>query len=314
MRVKDDRVVKMELNNLLGIDDFVLVEDSYAGQKWIDRTLDYMGKVKGADVLEVIRIYNEQNELIGIAMRDRELGFWIIFTALIADGMRKEEFETLARKIKGVEEREVIVEREKFHEGVIEFYSVGLVNRLFCDCDLKEESFYPRGRVEALKKVLSDFFRETGIDTAEDKKTLEIGCGDGGATIALHESGIFPITIDVDKCEICKGLEEEVLEPKKSIVLDCSLLSSFFGKEFDVVFGFMVGKLTPFERFAWEKVLRAVPKILKSKGKVLFTVSSEEETVILDEILSGEFECVIKENKESDGYLDQWLYMGELRE
>ena len=124
----------MELNNLLGIADFVLVEDSYAGQKWIDRTLDYMGKVKGADVLEVIRIYDERNELIGIAMRDRELGFWIIFTAVIADGMRKEEFETLARKIKGAEEREAVVEHERFHEGVIEFYSVGLVNRLFCDC------------------------------------------------------------------------------------------------------------------------------------------------------------------------------------
>ncbi|MHC1624156.1 MAG: methyltransferase domain-containing protein [Candidatus Methanospirareceae archaeon] len=312
MREEGERF-KMELSNLLAIDDFVLVEDSYAGQKWIDKTLDYMSKVKEADVLEVIRICDERNELIGIAMRDRDLGFWMVFTDVIADGMRKEEFEALARRIKRVQEREVEVEREKFHEGVIEFYSVGLVNRLFCDCNLKKESFYPRGRVEALKKVISEFFREAGINTDKIKKTLEIGCGDGGATIALHESGIFPITIDIDKCEICTGLEEGMLEPKKSIVLDCSFLSSFFGKEFDVVFGFMVGKLTPFERFSWEKVLREVPKILKSKGKVLFTVSSEEETGILADILSGEFEAVIKENKESDGYLDQWLYMGELK-
>ena len=314
MNEESDRL-KTELSNLLAIDDFVLVEESYAGQKWIDKTLDYMSKVKEADVLEVIRVYDERNEQIGIAVRDKDLGFWIIFTDVIAEeGMRKEEFEALARDIKGAEESELVVEREKFHEGVIEFYSVGLVNRLFCDCDLKAESFYPRGRVEALKKVLSEFLGEYSIDTAANKKTLEIGCGDGGATIALHESGIFPFTIDVDKCEICKGLEEGVLEPKKSIVLDCSLLSTFFGKEFDVVFGFMVGKLTPFERFGWEKVLREVPKVLKTNGKVLFTVSSEEETVILDEILSGEFEVVIKENKESDGYLDQWVYTGELKD
>jgi methylase of polypeptide subunit release factors len=304
---------KTELSRLLAIDDFTLVEDSYAGQKWIGRTLDYMSKVKEADVLESLRIYAARQELIGIALRDKDLGFWIVFTDVIADTLRKEEFETLARGIKGAEEREVVVEQDAFHEGIIEFYSVGLVNRLFCECDLKPESFYPRQRVEALKKVVSEFLRDYGIDNGDDTKALEIGCGDGGATIALHESGIFPFTVDIDKCEVCKGLEEGVLEPKRSIVLDCSLLSTFFGKEFDVVFGFMVGKLNPFDLFTWEKVLREVPKVLKSKGKVLLTVSSEEETAILNELLHGEFDARIQENPESAGYLDQWLYIGELK-
>jgi hypothetical protein len=305
---------KTGLSRLLAIDDFTLVEGSYAGQKWIDRTLDYMGKVKEADVLESIRIYDPSQELLGLALRDKDLGFWIIFTDVVADRPRKEEFETLARRIKGAEESEVVVEREAFHGAVIEFYSVGLVNRLFCDCDLTAERFYPRERVEALKKVISDFLTDYGIDKGEDTKALEIGCGDGGATTALHESGVFPFTADVDKCEVCKGLEEGVLKPERSIVLDCSQLSSFFGKEFDVVFGFMVGKLNPFELFTWEQVLREVPKVLKSRGKVLLTVSSEEETGILNELLHDEFEAKVKENKESDGYLDQWLYMGELKD
>jgi hypothetical protein len=276
--------MKMELSNLLEIANFMLVEESYAGQKRIDKTLEYMGNVKEEDVLETIRIYDERNELIGIALRDKDLDFWIIFTDVIADRGRKEDFEALARKIKGAQELSVEVKREQIHEGVIEFYSVGLVKRLFCDCDLKEERFYPRERIEVLKKVLSEFLREYGVETGETTKALEIGCGNGGATIALHESGFFPLAIDINRCEICKGLEEGVLEPKKSIVLDCSLLSSFFGKDFDVVFGFMVGKLTQFERFTWEKVLKEVPKVLKSKGKVLFTVSNEEETGILNEI------------------------------
>lgn len=313
MKEKVDRM-KMELRNLLGIDTLMLVEESYAGLKWIDRTLEYMGNVKEEDVLETIRIYDERNELIGIALRDKDLDFWIIFTDVIADKVRKEDFEALARKINGAQERVVKVKREQFMDGVIEFYSVGLVNRLFCDCDLEEESFYPRERIEVLKKVLSEFLMEYGVETGETTKVLEIGCGNGGATIALHESGIFPLAIDINKCEICKGLEEGILEPKKSIVLDCSLLSSYFGKEFDVVFGFMVGKLTPFERFSWEKVLKAVPKVLKNRGKVLFTVSSEEETGILNEILQDEFEAVIKENKASKGYFDQWLYIGELKD
>ena len=253
----------MELNELLGIGNFTLVEESYADQKWISKTLEYLSRVKEEDVIEAIRIYDERNELLGIAIHDRDLKFWILFTNDIADRVRKEDFNALASAIAGAKERAVEIKREQFHEGVIEFYSLGLVGRLFCDCNMREESFYPQDRILVLKKVVGAFLRDHEVGEAQH--TLEIGCGDGGATIALHELGIFPITIDINKCEICKGLEEEVLEPKRSVVLDCSLLSSYFDREFDVVFGFMVGKLISFERFAWEKVLREVPKVLKSK-------------------------------------------------
>ncbi len=313
----------MELNELLGIEDFMLVEQSYAALKEIGRTLEYLGKVKEGDVTESIRILTEtrikgkNKELIGIAIQDKDLGFWIIFTDFISNKRSKEEFEVLANRIKGAKEREVEVEREKFREGVIEFYSVGLVNGLFYNCvsdlNLEGASFYPRQRTEALKKVLDEFVSENDLEKDRGgKKTLEIGCGDGGATIALHESGIFPFTVDINECEICKGLEEGVLEPTRSIVLDCSVLSTFFGKEFDVVFGFMIGKLTPFNRFEWERVLREVHNVLKSSGKVLFTVSSEEEAVMVKEILKDEFEGKLKENKESEGYLDHWMYTGSL--
>ncbi|MEA1998898.1 MAG: class I SAM-dependent methyltransferase [Euryarchaeota archaeon] len=301
----------MELNELLGIGDFMLVEKSYADQKWLGRTLEYMAKVKGEDVVEAIRILDEQKELIGLAIRDKDLEFLIIFTDVIADSGKKEEFEALASMVKGAKTKEV--EKAEFHEGVVEFYSIGLVNRLFCDCNLnlKEDSFYPRERIEVLKNVLGEFITENEL--SGNNKTLEIGCGDGGATIALHELGIYPFTVDINKCEICKGLEEEALEPKRSIILDCSLLSSFFDKEFDVVFGFMVGKLTHFEQLNWEKVLREVSKVLRSEGKVLFTVSSEEEAGIITDLLNDDFEGETKENKESNGYFDQWLYVGKLR-
>ncbi len=299
----------MQLNELLGIGDFMLVESSYAEQRWIPKTLDYMRKVKRADVDELLWIYNESSALIGIAIHDRELGFWIVFTDFIAGRREIEEFNALTADIGGDREREVEVKWRAFREGVIEFYSTSLVNRLFCDCGIKEASFYSRARIEALKKLLIMFLGEAPAPIGD---TIEIGCGAGEATIALHELGISPITVDINKCEICRGLEEGVLEPRKSIVLDCSLLSSFFSREFDVVFGFMVGKLTPYEVFNWEKVLREVPKVLREGGKVLFTVSSEEEAKILDDILKDTFKGEIKENKESDGYFDHWVYTGTL--
>jgi len=297
----------MQLNELLGIGDFMLVESSYAEQRWIAKTLDYMRKVKRADVDELLWIYDESSALIGVAIHDRELGFWLIFTDFIAGRREIEEFNALAADMGGDRERKVEVKWRAFREGVIEFYSTGLVNRLFCDCNIKEASFYSRARIEALKKLVTVFIGEAPIGD-----TIEIGCGAGEATVALHELGISPFTVDINKCEICRGLEEGVLEPKKSIVLDCSLLSSFFSREFDVVFGFMVGKLTPYEIFNWEKVLREVPKVLRVGGKVLFTVSSEEEAKILEDILKDTFKGEIKENKESDGYFDHWIYTGTL--
>lgn len=304
----------MELNELVGIDSFVLVEESYAAQKWLERSRDYLGKVEIADLESSIRIRDHNGALIGLALHDRELGFWMIFTDLLADPRLRTEFETLAEGIQGPEELEAVVDRAAFHEGVIEYYSLGLVNRYFCECEVKAPSFYPRDRVESLKSVLIEFFEAMDINAPERIRSLEIGCGDGGATMALHELGISPLTLDIEKCEICKGLEEGVLDPKKSIVLDCSQLSSFFGREFEVVLGFMVGKLNPFDNFVWERVLREVPKVLKSSGRVLFTVSSKEEAELLKKLLHQPFDATIKENETSNGYFDQWLYMATMKD
>ena len=60
----------MELNELLGIGDFTLVETSYVNQKGIGKTLDYLSKIEGEDVSEAIRIFAERigkdKELIGV--------------------------------------------------------------------------------------------------------------------------------------------------------------------------------------------------------------------------------------------------------
>jgi SAM-dependent methyltransferase len=305
--------ISLELGRLLGIDQLVLVEASYVAQKQLDLTLEYLSNIKSADIEAVIRVYDERQELMGIAVRDRELGFWIIFTDFLADSVERAEFERLANKIPSERERTVHLTRQQFREGVMEYYALGLVNRLFCECTISEERFYPRERVEILKHVIQAFLAEQGLEAGTQLSALEIGCGNGGATIALHELGISPIAVDINRCELCKGLEEGVLDPKRSLVMDCSQLSSFFSREFEVVFGFMVGKLTPFERFTWEKVLREVPKVLTSKGTVLLTVSSEEEARILEELLTETFEAVVRENSESKGYFDQWIYQGRVK-
>ena len=86
----------MELNELVGIDSFILVEESYAAQKWLDRTRDYLGKIENTDFESSIRIHDKDGALIGLALHDRELGFWMLFTDVLADPRLRTEFETLA--------------------------------------------------------------------------------------------------------------------------------------------------------------------------------------------------------------------------
>jgi len=58
---------------------------------------------------------------------------------------------------------------------------------------------------------------------------LEICCGNGMATLSLEKRGILPLTTDNDRCQVCQGLEHGVLKPRRTIVMDATRLTDFFG-------------------------------------------------------------------------------------
>ena len=309
----------MELSNLLGVSgDLRLAEESFEDLRWIPRTLERMQHLRDA-----VKIYSEEGELLGILLHENQ--HWLLLTDIFAEEFPRRQFEMLAakqakqakqarqaRQEEGETEAELTVDREKFVEGIIEYFSLGLVEGFLCECSFKERAFYSAERVSALKGVLSDFLRSEGI--SERSKTVEICCGDGAATIALHELGIFPLTADINKCEICRGLREGVLSPKRSIVLNCAYLSAFFPKAFDCVFGFMLGKITPFNLFEWKPVLLDIPKALNPAGSgcIFLTFSSEWEAKTAKDILK-DFHCEIMKNEHSDGYFDHWILIGRLK-
>jgi len=306
----------MELSNLLGVSgDLRLAEESFEDLRWIPRTLERMQHLRDA-----VKIYSEEKELLGILLHENQ--HWLLLTDIFAEEFPRRQFEMLAAKQarqakqarheEGKEEAELTVDKEKFVEGIIEYFSLGLVEGFLCECSFKERAFYSAERVSALKGVLSDFLRSEGI--SERSKTVEICCGDGAATIALHELGIFPLTADINKCEICRGLRESVLSPKRSVVLNCAYLSAFFPKAFDCVFGFMLGKITPFNLFEWKPVLLDIPKALNPAGNgcIFLTFSSEWEAKTAKDILK-DFHCEIMKNEHSDGYFDYWILIGRLK-
>jgi len=63
------------------------------------------------------------------------------------------------------------------------------------------------------------------------------------STLPLHKSGYNPLAIDYDKCQICQGLEHNVLD-RKDNSLDATRMSEFFSENaFDTIVGFMLGTI-----------------------------------------------------------------------
>lgn len=163
---------------------------------------------------------------------------------------------------------------------------------------------YIESRNERLKGIL-DKYKLKG-------KILEICCGNGMSTLPLHKMGYDPLSIDLDKCQICQGLEHNVLDPKRTIVLDATRLSEFFYENsFDTIAGFMLGTIYSFNRGIWEKMMAQAVKLLKPDGMILLTVNKKEEIEILQNALSRNgIRGQLIDNTDGKGIYDQWIYLG----
>ena len=312
----------MILQDLLGIkDEIYLVEPGYYSQKNIVTTISYLKdiqKVVGDYNLRAIRITDGINTT-GLAIfneRTEEVpvDFWSIFLSSIAN-QSIEEFESLADSILDSNQPERVVEvaGSAMNDALIEYYSILLVNRETCDeCTMPLESYeqvYTPDRMNRLSGLLKKL-AQSGISIEGD--VLEICCGNGMSTIALHELGIEPTTIEYDKCTVCQGLMHGVLDPKKTIVMDATMLSNFFEQgRFDCVVGFMLGTIYEFNKDLWARMMFESAKVAKEGALMIFTVNDKSEMDILESALRMiGIEGEVMDNTDQFGIYDQWVFSG----
>ena len=132
------------------------------------------------------------------------------------------------------------------------------------------------------------------------------------ATLSLEKRGIFPLTTDYDRCQVCQGLEHGVLKPERTIVMDATRLTDFLdGGSFDAVIGFMLGTIYSFNKDIWAAMMNESLKVVKPGGTLLFTVNKHEEMDILESVLDG-LGAVgeVIDNTDENGIYDQWVYLG----
>jgi SAM-dependent methyltransferase len=313
----------MLLKELLDIEEEIyFVEESYLAQRTIESTLRYLNRVWNfleGQKMRLLRV-REGEQTLGFLIfnpADEEVpvNFWSVFTGALAAAPLKKEFEAIAGSIlsSNLPERDIEISSESWRNAVNEYYSFMLVNRNLCQsCTVRPESYgsiFSENRVRRVTDIFN-LLQKKGLSPSG--RLLEVCCGNGMSTLALYRLGLDPLAVEINKCMVCQGLEQGVLNPQKVLVMDATTISRYFGPgSFDAVMGFMLGLVYEFNKELWTGIMREAVSVASQGALLLFTVSSRPEIEILAEALcragvKGE----IVDNTDSEGTYDQWLFVG----
>ncbi|WP_292388331.1 class I SAM-dependent methyltransferase [Methanosarcina sp. UBA5] len=313
----------MLLQELLGIDeDIYFVEESYLAQRTIERTLDYLNGVRRfaeARKVRLLRVREGKNTLglllFNSADEEVPVDFWSVFTGALAEARSKKDFEAFTDFLLtlNLPEKEIEISSENWRDAVNEYYSLMLVNRNLCPgCAVRPESYesvFSENRVRRVAEIFN-LFQKKGL--YPEGRLLEICCGNGMSTLALYRLGLNPLAIEINKCTVCQGLEQGVLNPQRTVVMDATALSRYFEPgSFDAVMGFMLGLVYEFNKELWVNIMREAVAVANEGALMLFTVSSKPEAEILaGALLRAGVKGEIVDNTDSEGTYDQWFFVG----
>jgi SAM-dependent methyltransferase len=313
----------MLLQELLGIDEEIyLIEESYTSQRTPERTLQYLNRFQNFPDMENTRLVRvrQAGHTLGLlffnpADEDVPVDFWSVFTGAFAQAAMKSRFEALADSILALipPEKDVEISYEAWMRAVNEYYSLMLVNRNMCDsCSVRPESYssvFSENRIKRVADIL-ELLRKKGY--YPEGRLLEVCCGNGMSTLALYRSGLDPLAIEVNKCTVCQGLEQQVLNPQRVMVMDATAVSRYFEPgSFDAVMGFMLGLIYDFNKELWIRIIREAVSVASDGAVLLFTVSSKPEIEILaDALFRAGVEGEIVDNTDAEGAYDQWFFVG----
>ncbi|MGB9939675.1 class I SAM-dependent methyltransferase [Methanosarcina sp.] len=313
----------MLLQELLGIDEEVyFVEESYLAQRSIERTLDYLKGVRrfaGEKQMRLLRV-REGEHTLGLVLfnpADEEVpvDFWSVFTGALAGARSKKDFEAFTDSLLSVNlpEKDIEISSESWRDAVNEYYSLMLVNRNLCTgCTVRPESYknvFSENRVRRVAEIFG-ILQKKGF--YPEGRILEVCCGNGMSTLALYRLGLDPLAVEINKCAVCQGLEQGVLNPQKTVVMDATALSRYFEPgSFDAVMGFMLGLVYEFNKELWTGIMREAISVANEGALILFTVSSKPEIEILSEfLLRAGVKGEVIDNTDSEGTYDQWFFAG----
>lgn len=277
---------------LKGEDDIFLAEESLQDLISLPVTSELLSTWIEADrAIEV-------DSGLGIALHlSRPADFWLLLTDIYSkskslSGIRQQRCDLPWKNVR--------TDKAVFFEAIAEYFSLSLAGELFCEsCNVLDGPLYLDDRIRRLESFLKPRI-------SLDASLLEICCGSGMATQSLLRLGCRPLSMELDRCELCQGIKAGKLEPGRSFVMDARLLNQIFlPRSFDIVAGFMVGLIDQINWNKWKEILLTATNLARSM--VLFTVYTREEAKLIAKALNeADWDAHIIDNRDQGGIYDQW--------
>ncbi len=334
-----------DILNLNSAEPIFLAENSFSDLRRTPTTEQYLNEFERISDMSSARpiqlVDNGATIAFALYLRSQGIDHWLVLTNIIS---KDERFAERVRAIAGSGCEAIEIDALELRSAVIEYYSIFLANQWLCkSCAREELPYLDIGTFASVREFLHGGLEDVpgaldgqGVQDVQNKRNerllhllrrslpnlpnadadvLEICCGAGGATGALRSLGCDPICIDYDKCDICDGLRSGALSMDRSIVLDSTELSMFFGREFDCVTGFMMGPIQPFSKDLWASILRESTKVVRTGGTLIFTFYAASELEFAAEV----FGCCGVSGRGFENFpdlpdigYDRWVYLGSV--
>jgi len=231
--------------------------------------------------------------------------FWLLLTDKYSSRKILQDYAGMWRSktIKTVQAND-----DDFFYALMEYFANSLAGELLCEsCQTKDTIHFVEERIARLMAFLEPVLSPEG-------RILEICCGGGMATQALHRLGQHPLSMDSERCDLCLSLKGGLMDPRKCFILDARLLPCIFpALSFHTVLGFMVGLIDDFNWPLWRDILLKAASL--AEKRVLFTGYTQKEAELIAKALAkAGWKGEVIDNRDSGGIYDQWAYLGTREE
>ena len=275
----------MLIADLFGLEELYLLEPDYiklVDPSYTDRFLDL--DVRSSRVL----IDKEERPLAIATEKDK----WFATTFL-----HREPSDSIIEAIADMELDVFQADRKDFTAAVREYYSVLISETV----GPSPEDFNAERKAQVVSLLKQCF----GKGKLKGKTCLDVGCGTGLGSAAIHELGMHAVSYDMDDGLLSRGLSAGRLFHHETMRIDATQAKAFV-EPVDFGLVLMAGKITEFNSFLWRQIIQQTLDLSKC---TVITLETEHEAKLVEPWCSARQVEVFENDR--DRFYDRWVVLAK---
>ncbi|MFA5312601.1 MAG: hypothetical protein WC375_04670 [Methanomassiliicoccales archaeon] len=273
----------MMVATLFGLEEVYFLESSYEmliDNVYTDQFLTLEGK-------EARVLIDEGESPIAMAVKaDR----WYAISLL-----HRAPTDTLIEALEGYDLEVYRTSRSDFTKATREYFSILLEH----DNKPAMEEFS-----EQRMKNVVELIKQSFGKNLKGKTCLDVGCGTGLGSAALHKLGMNAAAYDLDPSLLSRGLTEGRLYHHETMRIDGTRANCYI-EPVDHSLVLMAGKITEFNSFLWKQIIKEAFGLSRSS---LITVETEPEARMVESWCPKGMKVKVFED-ERDPFYDRWVIL-----